>query len=261
MVPGSDNLFSGAYGRFFMLIFGRRRAASRLCWAAFFFVLLPAVLGHGATVLAQTDPRGWPPGLSAEARQTIRAFEAGIIEAGRETGIEPRRMATEFIGEVAKRVAQETLAKNWPAVKEFADRSLAALPGVAAEGLAAREAVAVFPPPEAQAEYDRALAFVLNQEASLAGVRAWNPEVVASTAASQVLGLALTPEDFGRHSIVSGLVSRGLARTTWKGEAALISAQGAWTVVSTYQRTRNGLFVVKRSWLFPRQGAGADPFE
>lgn len=244
-----------------MLTFGLRRGASRLCWAVFLLVLLPAVWGQGGRAQAQADPRGWPPGLSAEARQTIRAFEAGIIEAGRETGIEPRRMATEFIGEVAGRVAQETLAKNWPAVKEYADRALAALPLVAVESLAAREAAAVFPPPEAQAEYDRALALVLTQEASLAGVRAWNPEVVASTAASQVLGLALAPEDFGRHSILSGLVSRALARTTWKGEAALVHAQGAWTVLSTYRRTRNGLFVVKRSWLFPRQGAGADPFE
>lgn len=244
-----------------MLLFARRRAACRLWGAAFLLVLLPSVWGQSGTAQAQADPRGWPPGLSAEARRTILAFEAGIIEAGRETDVEPRRMAAEFIGEVAGRVAQETLAKNWPAVKEYADRALAALPLVAAEGLAAREAAAVFPPPEAQAEYDRALALVLTQEAALAGVRAWNPEVVASTAASQVLGLALTPEDFGRHSIVSGLVSRGLARTTWKGEAALIHAQGAWTVVSTYRRTRNGLFVVKRSWLFPRQGARADPFE
>lgn len=244
-----------------MLIFVRRRGASRLSGVAFLFLLLLAVPGFGRTAQAQADPRGWPPGLSVEARQTILAFEAGIIEAGRETEMEPRRMATEFIGEVAKRVAQETLAKNWPAVREYADLALAALPVVAVEGLAAREAAAVFPPPEAQAEYDRALAFVLAQEASLAGVRAWNPEVVANTAASQVLGLALTPEDFGRHSILGGLVSRALARTTWKGEAALVHAQGAWTVVSTYRRTRNGLFVVNRSWLFPRRGAGADPFE
>ena len=232
-----------------------------VCWAGLLGAIVLTASSFGGAAQAQSDPRGWPLGLSAEARRTIQAFEARIIEAGRETEIEPRKMPTEFMGKVAVRIAQETLGGNWSAVREYADRALAALPVVDAGGLEAREAAAVFPPPEAQDEYDRAMTLIGSREASLAALRAWDPSVAMRGAASQVLGFALTAEDFGRHSILSGLVSQSLARTTWKGEDALIGAQGAWIIVFTYLRTPNGLFVAKRTRLFPRQGSGADPFQ
>ncbi len=209
---------------------------------------------------ARVEAGGWPPGLSAEARRTIQAYEERLLEAGRRSEIEPRKMPGEFIGKVAVEIARETLATNWPAVREYADRALAALPAVTVDGLEMREAVSVFPPPEIQEEYDRAMALLATRELSLAAARTWEPARVARTAASQILGSALTPQDYARNSILSGLVSEGLARTTWQGAEALVTAQGAWIVVLTYLRTPKGLIFARRSWLFPRDGVGADSF-
>ena len=241
------------------------RASARAALAPMLALLLVSAAGLGPAAQAQAEVKagqgGWPPGLSAEARRSFEAYELRVLEAGREVEIAPAKMPSAFVGSVVVPIARETLAANWPAVREYADKALAALPVVAAGGLEARKATAVFPPPEGQEEFDRALALIGTREVSLAAIRFWEPAVVAKAAASQILAQALGPEDYARHSILSGFLSESLARTTWQGEEALILAQGAWVVVFAYLRTPRGLIFAKRSWLFPRPGVGPDSFK
>ncbi len=242
-----------------------RRASARAALGPLLALLLASAAGLGAAAQARAEVKagqgGWPPGLSAEARRSFEAYELRVLEAGREVEIAPAKMPSAFVGSVMVPIARETLAANWPAVREYADKALAALPVVAAGGLEARKATAVFPPPEGQEEFDRALALIGTREVSLAAIRFWEPAVVAKAAASQILAQALGPEDYARHSILSGFLSESLARTTWQGEEALILAQGAWVVVFAYLRTPKGLIFAKRSWLFPRPGVGPDSFK
>jgi hypothetical protein len=168
------------------------------------------------------------PAFEALIREYEQRFLAAVVRT--------ERPAVAFVMTDAPAIAQETLGKNWPAVREEALRRLNELPTYDPSTLEDRswmqELDDVFQ--EAQVPVPEAT--------QLAAERYWDPETAVTGCALMILGHYLSNARMGDTLTIAGVIGAHAYRATWNAKPALVVEYGEWVIAMEYRLTPEGVF-------------------
>jgi hypothetical protein len=172
----------------------------------------------------------------------IREYEHRFLAAVART----ERPAVSFVMTDAPVIAQETLGKNWPAVREEALRRLNELPTYDPSTLDGR--------PWSQ-EFDDVFQQVpVPGPTQLAAERYWDPETAITGCALMILGHYLSNARMGDTLTIAGVTGAHTYRATWRAKPALVVEYGSWLIAMEYRLTPEGVFFPVHAAIAPHLG-------